>query len=174
MSSAVSSAVVTTSAISNHEFFCNAAADVVRKVVYHEIKPYLMGELAKAQARQPCFDKDFIASKLDGLKDLDTRTQVVFERMIGAIDEQIEKAQPIPTIFKVATAATKDVEVQKKIVQGFALPYIKDMVLALDTKDKAIIDNVASTSLGDALASISKTISELTLSKIEETKDKVI
>lgn len=88
------------------------------------------------------FVRTEIAPRQAPLSMLDERTSRFFKKMMGAVNEEIDKRAGLPQGFAMLAMSLGDSEIRKKMLEGIALPHVKRLMIDLDGMKTSIIDNI--------------------------------
>jgi hypothetical protein len=83
------------------------------------------------------------------LAEIDERTGKFFRKMMGAINEELDKVPTLSESFVQLASHVKDSHIRQKLVEGIALPRIKELITDLDSIKTSIIDDIIAADLHD-------------------------
>lgn len=120
---------------SNQKAFENKANETVQKVVSEVLRALITGN----QMEWPQFVATYISPKQQALAEMDERTSKFFRKMMDVINPMFADIAPSFNKFK---TVSQDPEIDKKLIEGIALPHVKTMIADLDKIERSIVDNV--------------------------------
>lgn len=108
------------------------------KVVKEVIQTIVNSSSMSAQT----FVETQITPRQAPLSEIDERTGMFFQKMMGAINEEINKVPSLSQSFMIFAMFTGDQQIRKKLVEGIALPHIKNLIINLDEIKTSIVDDI--------------------------------
>lgn len=76
------------------------------------------------------------------INQLDSRTKKVFDKIVGAVNEQLNKDQKLVQGFKIFAFVSKDAEIKNKVVGSIALPHVLSLIQDLDKIKPSIVEDI--------------------------------
>lgn len=88
------------------------------------------------------FTEIFIKPRIVPLPEVDERTNKFFKCMMTAVDEEINKRQPLVNSFLMLSMVTNDLSIRTKLVEGLALPHVQVLIQEFDNIKTSIVDDI--------------------------------
>lgn len=90
------------------------------------------------------FIKDVVTPKQAALTELDERTSKFFQKVLGPVNMLLDANEATKKGFSILEMFSADEQIRKKVVEGVALPSVKELIKELDSVNPNIINDVLS------------------------------
>jgi translation initiation factor 2B subunit (eIF-2B alpha/beta/delta family) len=117
-------------------------ADKLTKTTIKVTRDFLLLMISSHKMDAKTFVDTHVTPKQAPLSQIDERTSKFFQKMMQAVNEQIDQFPSYLESFVKLQQATEDADIRKKLLEGIAFPSVKELITDLDGIKPSIIDDI--------------------------------
>ena len=83
-----------------------------------------------------------VTPKQEALSQIDERTSQFFQKMMVAVNIEVDNVPTLPQSLQMLGMVTQDQQLRKKLVEGIALPTVQRLITDFDGINNTIVDDI--------------------------------